>query len=546
VRGYALIRKASGVRFLAGAFFLLVALFVASQFSFCQAGPVFQPGLAPTPPMGWASWNHFFCDYTDRTIRDQADALVSSGMRDLGYRYVLIQECIAPQRDANGDLVVDAKRFPHGMKDLVGYIHSRGLEAGIYTDIGANTCAGKPFQGSYEHELQDAQTFAAWGVDLVEMDYCNQPAGVTGRSIYERMAAAIKETGRPMLFYLCSWGEESPWTWAQGKAQLWRTTGDISLVRNHADWANVVRNFEMNATHSVFNAPGSWNDADMLEVGNQGLTVAEAQSHFSMWAVSAAPLWAGNNLTGMSDSIRGIYSNAEAIAIDQDPLGAGPSRIQKHDGGIEVWMKPLGAAGSGVEAVLLLNLAAAPAEASVQWNDLGLAGNVAVRNLWTHKNLGKFRDGYGTKIPGHGSVLLKVNGEFLWSKGATYQAEWPGNVRAGDAALIACPQCNEGYAVSLRGASHGPGASSLTFTHVGVPRSGRYWISLVYVYDGPQEKNVQLQVNGGRPADIHLPAQSAFSPSTKIPVELIKGDNSIAIGFSGEGGVDVDQLTLTQ
>jgi hypothetical protein len=142
--------------------------------------------------------------------------------------------------------------------------------------------------------------------------------------------------------------------------------------------------------------------------------------------------------------------------------------------------------------------------------------------------------------------LLKVNGEFLWSKGATYQAEWPGNVRAGDAALIACPQCNEGYAVSLRGASHGPGASSLTFTHVGVPRSGRYWISLVYVYDGPQEKNVQLQVNGGRPADIHLPAQSAFSPSTKIPVELIKGDNSIAIGFSGEGGVDVDQLTLTQ
>jgi hypothetical protein len=165
-----------------------------------------QANLAPTPPMGWASWNHFFCDYNAQTIRDQADALVSTGMRDLGYRYVLIQECIAPGRDAGGELVVDPVRFSHGMKALTNYIHARGLKAGIYTDVGPYTCYSKPrYQGSYRHEAQDARTFASWGMDLVEMDYCNRVPGHTGREVYERMAAAIQNTHRPMLFYICSW-----------------------------------------------------------------------------------------------------------------------------------------------------------------------------------------------------------------------------------------------------------------------------------------------------------------------------------------------------
>ncbi len=223
------------------------------------------------------------------------------------------------------------------MKDLVDYVHSRGLKAGIYTDAGAHTCSSNPlYEGSYQHEDQDAATFAAWGMDFVEMDYCNRPYGVKGRAIYERMAEAIRKTGRPMLFYICSWGNESPWAWAQGTAQLWRAEGDLSYEKNHVEWSRVVKNFESNARHSVFSAPNSWNDPDMMEVGNPGLTPDEARTHFPMWAISAAPLWAGNNLTEMSDSIRKVYTNAEAIAIDQDPLGAGAEKVREYGGGIEV------------------------------------------------------------------------------------------------------------------------------------------------------------------------------------------------------------------
>jgi alpha-galactosidase len=526
------------------AFALLAVLVAAGHLSFPQTTPLLQAGLSPTPPMGWASWNHFFCDYTDQTIRDQADALVSSGMRDLGYRYLLIQECIAPARDAAGSVLVDGKRFPHGMKDLVDYVHSRGLKAGIYTDIGPNTCAGKPFQGSYGYEQQDANTFAAWGIDFIEMDYCNRPEGVTGRTIYERMAAAIQKTGRPMLFYICSWGNESPWTWAQGKAQLWRTEGDISPNKNRVDWTSVVKNFESNARHAVFSAANSWNDPDMMEVGNPGLTPDEAQTHFSMWVISAAPLWAGNDLTDMTDSIRSIYTNSEAIAIDQDPLGAGVSKVKEYGNGLEVWMKPLGTFGSGTDAVLLLNLTAAPAEVAVQWSDLELSGRAAVRDLCAHKELGEFRDGYKARIPAHGSVLLKVSGEFSWTQGATYEAEWPGNVRGGDAALIPCPECSQGYAVALHGGGKGSQGSSLAFTHIGVPASGRYWMNLAYAYNDSGDKTVQMQVNGGQPADIQLPG--AVFGSTRIPVELNKGDNSIVFRFTGENSANIDRLTVSR
>ena len=526
------------------AFALLLVLVAFCQQAFSQAAVVSQPGLAPTPPMGWASWNHYFCDYNDQSIRDQADALVSSGMRDLGYRYVLIQECLTLGRNADGSLIVDANRFPHGMKALVDYVHSRGLKAGTYTDIGVNTCAGPPYQGSYQHEEQDAATFAAWGMDFIEMDYCNRPLGVTGRSIYERMAAAIQKTGRPMVFYICSQGSERPWTWAQGKAQLWRTDDDISNTKNHVEWPSVVKNFESNAAHAAFSAPNSWNDPDMIEVGNQGLTPTEAQSHFSMWVISAAPLWAGNDLATMSEADRAIYTNAEAIAIDQDPLGAGVEKVKEYAQGIEVWVKPLGSVGSGVDAVMLLNLNAAPADAAVQWSDLGLNGNAAVRDLWAHKDLGTFPSGYSTRLPAHGSVLLKVSGEFDWAKGAAYEAEWPGNIRIGNAELIVCPDCSRGYAVSLHGSDPGYSVSYLAFTHIDVPQSGKYWISLSYVNSIYEGKTVELRVNKGPMMEFKLP-RSGYG-SAKISVDLNKGDNSIEFRYAGNGSVDIDRLAVSQ
>jgi alpha-galactosidase len=495
--------------------------------------------------MGWASWNHFFCDYNEQTIRDQADALVSTGMRDLGYRYVLIQECIAPSRDSQGNLIVDPARFPHGMKALVDYIHARGLKAGIYTDVGLYTCYPKPrYQGSYGHEDQDARTFASWGMDLVEMDYCNRVPNHTGREIYERMAAAIKKTHRAMLFYLCSWGNEDPWTWAQGKAQLWRTTGDIGPRKDSAEWEKVVRNFELNAQHAVFSAPNSWNDPDMLEVGNPGLNLIEAKSHFSMWVISAAPLWAGNDLTQMNPAIRNIYTNAEAIAVDQDPLGAGPTKVSEDRKGLQVWAKPLGSIGSGSDAVLLLNLTAAPATIAVQWADLGLTGKAAVRDLWVHKDLGEISDGYRAQVPPHGSVLLKVKGKFSWKQGATYEAEWPGNVRSGAARLIACDECGQGYAVLLPATKGAHGGASLEFTHIVVPESGRYSVTVDGIRPISEDETISMRVNEGRLIPVRLRADEARS--TTVPVELNRGSNSITFISTGTKGVGIDRLKLHQ
>jgi alpha-galactosidase len=360
--------------------------------------------------MGWANWNFYFCDYNEQTIRDQADALVSNGMRDLGYRYVIIQECIASVRDREGRLVPDAERFPHGIPALVEYLHQRGLKAGIYTDVGPFTCFPSPrYQGSYEHERVDAQTFAAWGIDLVEVDYCNKPEHQTGRELYGRMAAAIRDAGRPMLLYICSWGEEQPWEWANGMAQLWRTGPDISYEKGQVKWESIVRNFELNANHAAFTAPESWNDPDMLEVGNRGISMTESRSHFSMWAISAAPLWAGTDLTSLNQETLATFTNPEVIAVDQDALGAGVRRV---GGGrqVQVWSKALGKSSGESQAVLLLNLASSRKKAAVRCSDLGLRPGASVRDLWTHKELGSLKRSYSTELPPHGSVLLRVDG----------------------------------------------------------------------------------------------------------------------------------------
>jgi len=490
-----------------------------------------QPGLAPTPPMGWANWNHFFCDYDDQTVRAQADALVKTGMRDLGYKYVLIQECIAPSRDASGELIVDSGRFPHGMKSLVDYVHSLGLKAGTYTDVGPFTCfPGHRYQGSFGHEIQDAKTFASWGMDFVEMDYCNRVPGHTGREVYERMATAIQATGRPMLFYICSWGNESPWTWAQGKAQLWRIDADISPQKDQVDWTNVVQRFSSGARHAVFSAPNSWNDPDMLEVGNRGLNSVEAQTHFSMWAISAAPLWAGNDLTQMSEDIKAIYTNPEVIAVDQDPLGAGVAMVREDTAGLQVWTKPLGSIGSGTYAVLLLNLTNHPASVGVSWSDLAVSGDIRVRDLYLHRDVKPGVDGFKADLPPHGSLLLKVTGAYDWSKGARFEAEWPGNLRSSDATLLECPACSKGYAISLHGPNGVFSDSSVTFTHVVMPAAGTYQLELNYA-ESPANTEVRLRINDDQPIPIHL--HGVIHGVESIPVTLHAGANSLSFSYAG-------------
>ena len=497
--------------------------------------------LAPTPPMGWANWNYYFCNYDEKTIRDQADALVATGMRELGYRYLIIQECIAPTRQADGQLIPDSKRFPHGIPALVEYIHSKGLKAGIYTDVGPFTCfSDTHYQGSYDHEAQDARTFAAWGIDLIEVDFCNKPAGHTGKELYRRMAEGIRSTGRPMLLYMCSWGEEQPWEWAAGVAELWRTTEDISYEPGRAKWESVVRNFEANALHAAFTAPNSWNDPDMLEVGNAGLTPVEWRTHFSMWVISAAPLWAGTDLTRMDAPTLATLTNPEVIAIDQDPLGAGLRRVQAENGGIEIWAKALGTWSGESQAVLLVNLAPSAKTASLSWRELGLLPDAAVRDLWMRKDLGRFRDGYSVEIPAHGSALLKVSGTPSGTIGVVYEAEWPGNLRSEAASLISCKTCSSGYAVALA-SSPSKATEELVFPQVDAATDGTYQLSVSYLDNRGAGNFLTIQVNETNPVRIKLDQGSA---TVSVPAQLHAGRNKVSVR-SGEA-VSIDCLTVSR
>ena len=525
-------------------FFLLgtLALPWLSQYGLAQSSPqksAAMSRLAPAPPMGWASWNHYFCDYDEKTIREQADALVSTGMRDAGYKYLIIQECIAPRRDTKGNLVVDSARFPSGIRELAAYIHKLGLKAGIYTDIGRNTCYPDPkFQGSYGHEQQDADTFAAWGIDLVEMDYCNRVETHSGRWVYERMAEAIKKTGRPMIFSLCSWGNEQPWEWAQGKAQMWRTDLDISFEKNHVEWDRVVRNFESSSAHSVFSGPESWNDADMLEIGNPGLSDTEAQAQMSMWAISPSPLLAGADLTHMSSRAVEIYLNREVLAVNQDALGAGAERIASAGPGLEVWAKVLGSRTSGEYAVLLLNSTEEPNPMEVHWTDLDLLPDARVRDLWSHKDVSTASDSYQAVVPAHGAVLLRVSGTRSWEHGVVYEAEWPGIERAGVAALFGCGECSRGYAVGLADKNR-PG--SLHISNIVVPMAGLYTLRVQYVRNGIADEEIGIDVNGVKTKALALMRSWNW---VDVPITLQAGENDITLSYKGEQPFYVDNMTL--
>jgi len=280
--------------------------------------------------MGWNSWNKFACNVSDALIRETADAMVSSGMKALGYQYVNIDDCWQVSRDPSGVIVADAERFPAGIRGLADYVHSKGLKLGVYTDAGRLTCQKRP--GSYDHELQDVNTYADWGVDYVKIDWCHAE-GLDPEVQYSKFRDALAQAKRPMVFSICNWGVKAPWTWGPHTGNLWRTTGDIS---DHYDRMSVI-GFSQDGLEK-FAGPGHWNDPDMLEVGNGGMKHDEYLTHMSLWALLAAPLLAGNDLRTMNDETKKILTNSEVIAIDQDTLGIQGHRI-KQEGAIEVWAK---------------------------------------------------------------------------------------------------------------------------------------------------------------------------------------------------------------
>jgi alpha-galactosidase len=368
--------------------------------------PAPDAGLALTPPMGWNSWNRFACNINEQLIRDTADALASSGMKDAGYQYLVIDDCWHGERDTHGDIQPDPQRFPSGIKALADYVHGKGLKFGIYSDAGSKTCGGRP--GSRGYEFQDAAQYARWGVDYLKYDWCSTGTQ-NAEASYRTMREALNHTGRPIVFSMCEWGTAKPWLWAAGVGNLWRTTGDITdKWAGKYDYSHGMMDIvDLNEPLYPFAGPGHWNDPDMLEVGNGGMNADEYRSHFSLWAMMAAPLIAGNDVAHMSAETRSVLLNREVIAVDQDPLGHAGHRILK-TGDTEIWSREL---AKGNRAVLLLNRGKTPTDISVKWADAGYPDTlpVHVRDLWLARDLGTLQSGYTARnVPAHGIVMLTL------------------------------------------------------------------------------------------------------------------------------------------
>ncbi|HEX7339821.1 MAG TPA: glycoside hydrolase family 27 protein [Rhodanobacteraceae bacterium] len=362
---------------------------------------------AATPPMGWNSWNHFGANVTAADVRHAADALVKSGMAAAGYHYVIIDDGWQGKRDANGVLHANAK-FPD-MRKLAAYVHSKGLKFGIYSSPGEHTCGG--FTGSYGHAVQDAKTFAGWGVDYLKYDLCSYRRRMVGKSparqvammqdVYKTMHQALAATGRPIVYSLCSYGWGKVWQWGAGVGgNLWRTTIDIR-ASYQSMWFNALAQQGL----GQYAGPGHWNDPDMLEIGNKGLTdPGMERTQMSLWSLLAAPLIAGNDLSKMDATTRVVLTNREVIAVDQDARGVQGHRVWQQ-GGLQLWEKPL---ADGTLAVGLFNTVDHPLRTTIDFKALGLTGKVAARDLWQHRNLGDIDATTVFSVPRFGVVMLKL------------------------------------------------------------------------------------------------------------------------------------------
>ena len=358
-------------------------------------------GLARTPPMGWNSWNKFAGRVSDEIVRGIADAMVSNGLRDAGYVYVNIDDTWEGERDSQGNIRSNNK-FPD-MKALADYVHGKGLKLGIYSSPGPNTCAG--YEGSYGHEAQDARTFAAWGIDYLKYDWCGARNLYTDdemQAVYQRMGDALLATGRAFVYSLCQYGRADVWKWGPDVGgNLWRTTGDI-----RDSWESMERIGFAQEELAPFAGPGHWNDPDMLEVGNGGMSDMEYRTHMSLWSMLAAPLIAGNDVRSMPPSIGEILMNREVIAIDQDSAGEQPTRVSQ-SGDQEIWTRQL---ANGDRAVAIFNRGAAAAEITVNLADLGLSHAPAiVRDLWAHHDVVVSGVAYKLTISSHGVVMWRVH-----------------------------------------------------------------------------------------------------------------------------------------
>jgi alpha-galactosidase len=386
--------------------------------------------------MGWNSWGYFGCRVSEALVRQTADALADSGLRDVGYRYVVVDDCWQGARSPDGTLQADPARFPSGVQTLAEYVHARGLKFGLYTDVGERTCQGRP--GSLGHEMQDAATFARWGVDFLKVDWCHSQ-GVDASMAYRRMSNAIAATGRPIVFSICEWGLSRPASWGRGVGNLWRTSGDlgrafdrppiypsgqavgvISPVPIEMD-LGVLQALDRQSGLARFAGPGGWNDPDLLHVGNDGMTPDEQRAQLALWAILAAPLVAGTDVRAMAPEALAILMDREVIAIDQDPAGWAGDRAARI-GDIDIWARPLAAGGV---AVALLNRGAGPLAITVDAPMLKLKGRYCLRDITDHIDRGFLSVRFTARVPPHAVRLLKLTPSVVNCPGVSSGAAFP-------------------------------------------------------------------------------------------------------------------------
>jgi hypothetical protein len=463
----------------------------------------------PAAPMGWASWNTYASQINYNVIKAQADALVSSGMAAAGYDYVNIDEgWWLGSRDSSGNITISTSQWPGGMAAIAAYIHSKGLKAGIYTDAGKNGCgyyfptptgtAAAPNTGSEGHYQQDMETFQNWGFDYVKVDWCGgNREGLNQQTTYKAISAAnvaaTAATGRKMVLSACEWGTGKPWNWGAGTADLWRTSGDIIIYGNSPTTAAVLTNFDQ-TLHPAAQHTGYYNDPDMLTVGMSGFSSAQNELEMSLWAISGAPLIAGNNITTMSSATAAILTNSEVLAIDQDARGLQGTKVAEDTTGRQVYSKVL--AGTGQRAVVLLNRTSAAAPITARWADLGLTSDSAsVRDVWAATTTGSYATSYTATVPARGAVLLTVSG--AEASGTSYTA-----------------------------------SSALPTLSVTGDATGTKLADIGYSNTGATARQATLQVNGQYATTVSFPRAS--SGTVSVLLSLATGTNTVA--FSAGSG----------
>ncbi|MFI8243843.1 RICIN domain-containing protein [Streptomyces sp. NPDC085866] len=498
----------------------LVLVLAAAALLFGRPGPAqaatTRQVSVPTAPMGWASWNSFAAKIDHNVIEQQVDAFVSAGLPAAGYQYVNIDEgWWQGTRDSAGNITVDTSEWPGGMSAVADYIHSKGLKAGIYTDAGKNGCGyyyptGRPAAantGSEGHYDQDMLQFSEWGFDFVKVDWCGGDAeGLDAATTYKAISSAVTKataaTGRPLTLSVCNWGKQNPWNWAPGLAPMWRTSTDIIYYGNAPSQTSMLSNFDQ-ALHPAAQHTGYYNDPDMLMVGMPGFTAAQNRTHMSLWAISGAPLLAGNDLTTLSSETAAVLKNPDVIAVDQDPRGLQGAKVAEDTTGLQVYGKVL--AGTGNRAVVLLNRTSGAKDITVRWSDLGLTGAAAsVRDLWAQQNLGSYATSYTTSVPAGGSVMLKVTGT---------------------------EAASSGYSATSTGRYSGVSAAS----------TGLDVVDLAYTNTASTAVTGTLQVNGQTATTVSFAPTGSTPGTVSVQVHLTKGStNSLTL----TGGPTLGTLTV--